>query len=72
MGGISVRLPAQVEQALDQEADLSQRNRSELVREAVGDYLDRRRFGAGALTRASEAELALVEQHASAVLGLWP
>lgn len=43
MGGISVRLPAQVERALDQEAELSQRNRSELVREAVGEYLDRRR-----------------------------
>ena len=42
MGGISVRLPAQVERALDQEAELSQRNRSELVREAVGEYLDRR------------------------------
>jgi len=43
MGGISVRLPAQVERALDEEAELSQRNRSELVREAVGEYLDRRR-----------------------------
>ncbi len=43
MGGISVRLPADVERALDQEAELSQRNRSELVREAVGEYLDRRR-----------------------------
>ena len=34
--------------------------------------LDRRRFGAGPLTRASEAELALIEQRVSAVLGLWP
>jgi len=42
MGGISVRLPAEVERALDREASLSQRKRSELVREAVGEYLDRR------------------------------
>ena len=34
--------------------------------------LDRRRFGAGPLARISEAELTLVEQRVSALLGLWP
>lgn len=34
--------------------------------------LDRRRFGAGPLTQATEKELALIEQRVSAVIGLWP
>ena len=34
--------------------------------------LDRGRFGAGPLTQVSEAELALIGQHVSAVIGLWP
>jgi mRNA interferase MazF len=34
--------------------------------------LDRRRFGAGPLTQATERELALVARQVSAVIGLWP
>jgi len=42
MANISVRLPPQIERSLEEEARLTKRNRSELVREAVGEYLTRR------------------------------
>lgn len=42
MASISIRLPKEIEQQLDEEARFSDRNRSELVREAVGEYLTRR------------------------------
>lgn len=42
MANISVRLPPDVEKKLDEEVQLSARSRSELVREAVGDYLTRK------------------------------
>lgn len=39
MSRLSVRLPKDVERRLTREAELTGRNRSELVREAVGQYL---------------------------------
>ena len=42
MLNISVRLPPDIEKLLEEEARLSERNRSELVREAVGEYLSQR------------------------------
>lgn len=42
MSNISIRLPKEIEQRLEAEARLSNKNRSELVREAVGEYLTRR------------------------------
>lgn len=42
MANISVRLPPEVEKQLDDEVRLTARSRSELVREAVGDYLTRK------------------------------
>ncbi|MDT8439824.1 MAG: ribbon-helix-helix protein, CopG family [Wenzhouxiangellaceae bacterium] len=42
MANISIRLPPEIEQSLAEEARLTERNRSELVREAVGEYLTRR------------------------------
>ncbi len=42
MATISVRLPPEMEQGLDEEARLTDRNRSDLVREAVGEYLAQR------------------------------
>lgn len=42
MANISVRLPPDIEKKLDDEVRLTERSRSELVREAVGDYLTRR------------------------------
>lgn len=39
MSHLSVRLPEEVEQRLDREAKRTGRNRSDLVREAVGQYL---------------------------------
>ncbi len=42
MGNISVRLPPDIEKKLDEEVQRSARSRSELVREAVGDYLTRK------------------------------
>lgn len=42
MGNISVRLPESVEAVLEHEARLSHRNRSELVREAITEYVARR------------------------------
>ncbi len=39
MSHLSVRLPDEVEKRLDREAELTGRNRSDLVREAVGEYL---------------------------------
>ena len=43
MGNISVRLPEEVEAVLEYEANLSHRTRSELVREAITDYVARRK-----------------------------
>ncbi len=42
MANISVRLPPEIERGLEEEARLSARNRSDLVREAVGEYLSQR------------------------------
>lgn len=42
VSSISIRLPKEIEQQLNEEARFSDRNRSELVREAVGEYLTRR------------------------------
>jgi len=42
MTNISVRLPPEIEHDLDEEARLTDRNRSDLVREAVGKYLMQR------------------------------
>jgi len=39
---ISIRLPEDIEQQLNEEARFSDKNRSELVREAVGEYLTRK------------------------------
>lgn len=41
MSNISVRLPDDVLEKLEREADASNRKRSELIRAAVVDYLDR-------------------------------
>jgi predicted transcriptional regulator len=43
VGNISVRLPDDVEAVLEYEANLSHRTRSELVREAITDYVARRK-----------------------------
>ena len=42
MANISVRLPPEIAKGLEEEARLTARNRSDLVREAVGEYLTRR------------------------------
>lgn len=42
MANISVRLTPETEQGLEQEARLTERNRSDVVREAVGEYLARK------------------------------
>lgn len=42
MTNISVRLPPDIEKGLEEEARLTERNRSDLVREAVSEYLTRR------------------------------
>jgi predicted transcriptional regulator len=42
MANISVRLPPDIERSLEKEARLTDRNRSDLVREAVGEYLTRK------------------------------
>jgi len=42
MTNISVRLPPEIERGLEEEARISARNRSDLVREAVGEYLSQR------------------------------
>jgi len=42
MPNISVRLPPDIEQGLEEEARLAERNRSDLVREALGEYLTQR------------------------------
>ena len=39
MANISVRLPPEIERNLEEEARLAGRNRSDVVREAVGEYL---------------------------------
>ena len=43
MANISVRLPPEIERSLEEEARLAGRNRSDVVREAVGEYLTRKR-----------------------------
>jgi predicted transcriptional regulator len=43
MSNISIRLPPEIEKGLDEEARLTERNRSDLVREAVGQYLSERK-----------------------------
>lgn len=42
MPNISVRLPPEIEHSLEEEARLTRRNRSDVVREAVGEYLTRK------------------------------
>lgn len=42
MGNISIRLPKDVERHLERETEISGRNRSDVVREAIGEYLTRR------------------------------
>lgn len=42
MANISVRLPPEIERNLEEEARLTKRNRSDVVREAVGEYLTRK------------------------------
>lgn len=42
MSNISVRLPPEIERGLEEEARRTDRNRSDLVREAVGEYLTRK------------------------------
>ncbi len=42
MSHLSVRLSDEVQRRLDEEASLTGQNRSDLVREAVGEYLTRR------------------------------
>ncbi len=42
MSNISVRLPPDIERELEEEARRTGRNRSVLVREAVGEYLTRK------------------------------
>jgi len=42
MSNISVRLPPEIERDLEEEARLTKRNRSDVVREAVSQYLSQR------------------------------
>jgi len=42
MANISVRLPPEIERDLEEEARLTKRNRSDLVREAMEEYLSQR------------------------------
>lgn len=42
MGTLSVRLPEEVEESLEREAEIAHRSRSDLVREAIGEYVTRR------------------------------
>ena len=42
MSNLSVRLPPEVTGELDREAELSGKSRSDLVREAVGEYVTRK------------------------------
>ena len=42
MANISVRLTGDIERGLEEEARRTDRNRSDLVREAVGEYLTRK------------------------------
>lgn len=42
MGNLSVRLTEEVERGLDRETELSGKSRSDLVREAIGEYLTRK------------------------------
>lgn len=42
MGMLSVRLPEEVEEGLEREAEIAHRSRSDLVREAIGEYVTRK------------------------------
>lgn len=42
MGNLSVRLPEEVERNLERETQTSGKSRSDLVREAIGEYLTRK------------------------------
>ena len=42
MGNISVRLPEDAERGLEREIEASGKSRSDLVREAIGEYLTRK------------------------------
>jgi predicted transcriptional regulator len=42
MGAVSLRLPADLEQRLDIEAELSGQTRSDLICEAVSEFIERR------------------------------
>lgn len=42
MANFSIRLPEQVKRALEREIEISGKNRSDLVREAIGEYLTHR------------------------------
>lgn len=42
MSNLSIRLPDELEQRLIQEAETTRRKRSEIIREAVDEYLNRR------------------------------
>ena len=42
MANLSVRLPDEIDRDLDREAEISGKSRSDLVREAVGEYLTRK------------------------------
>lgn len=57
MTNISVRLPPDIEQSLAEEARITERNRSDLVREAVGEYLTRKHKERliGEMTQAAKA-----------------
>jgi predicted DNA-binding protein len=54
---ISVRLDAETEQRLRQEARSAGRNESEVVRDALAAYFARRRQGKDALTLAQQARV---------------
>lgn len=69
MSTVSIRLPDDVERRLAQEVERSQRGKSELVRDAIIDYLDRQereRFLAeiarAARSRGDEEAIALAEE----------
>lgn len=58
MSAISVRLPDETESRLSREAQLGQRPRSELVREAIEQYLERREHERFMQTLVEEARTA--------------
>lgn len=71
MSTLSIRLPERLDEFLAEEARLSRRNRSELVREAIAEYLERQkreRFmaemvaAARALARHGDEAVAIAEE----------